>query len=141
MKDPSDEILTAFYTALNGNLSYGGSNFPVYTVAPKSEYYRYVFLTELDVTDDSTKDKFTTDCTLIFEIVDKVYKKRSTYKAVNSIANSILLLVIRQSLTMTNFDMTVKPWLFRPMEIFLDPVDLGVLPRKTIPINFKVQQK
>lgn len=139
MKDPSDEILTAFYTALNGNLSYGGNNFPVYTSAPRSTDYRYVHLAGLNLTDDSAKDMFISDCALIIEIVDDVYKIRGTFKGVNDISNDILQLIIKTRLSMTNFTMTVTPWL-EDADYFMDNVDIGQLPRKALIVRFGVQQ-
>lgn len=44
MNIPSRLLQVAYYQALNGNVSYGGSNIPVYDVVPKTATYPYILL-------------------------------------------------------------------------------------------------
>lgn len=49
MNLPSEELQTAYFTALNGQLSVGGSNVPVFDVVPPDTDYPYVVLTGQNV--------------------------------------------------------------------------------------------
>ena len=67
MKLPSEELQKAYYTALNGNITSGGSNVPVFDVVPPGTDYPYVVLTGQNVVETN----FNTD-KRITEIVTDV---------------------------------------------------------------------
>ena len=139
MKDPSTEILKAFYDALNGNLSFGGDNYPVYTVAPKSGSYNYVLLDDVTLLDDSAKDYFDTEGTILMDIVTADSADGGTLIPVNDIANDILLLVVRKGLSMTNFTLAVRPFLDFT-HIIKEQTETALIIRKLITLRFWTTQ-
>lgn len=60
MKDPSEKVLQAIYTALNGNVTVSGNTLPVYTVIPDSVENGYIYISDYTLSDDSLKDRFWT---------------------------------------------------------------------------------
>ena len=66
MNLPSRLLQVAYYQALNGNISYGGSNVPVYDVVPKGADYPYILLGSQLV----TETKFNTDTRITDVIFD-----------------------------------------------------------------------
>jgi len=140
MIDPSSEILTAFYTALNGNLSYSGTSWGVYTSVPKSDADKFVVLEELSISDDITKDHNKWDCSLTIEVIGSISIGQVSMKPVDSITSQILNLLFKKSLSMTSFSMTVLPW-FEDISKYTDLVGSGILARKSIRLRFGVQEK
>jgi hypothetical protein len=70
MKLPSKQLQIAYYTALNGNITYGGSNVPVYDVVPQDATYPYIVLADQVVTDrPTTKDSYITDVIMQVDVV------------------------------------------------------------------------
>lgn len=70
MKLPSKQLQIAYYTALNGNITYGGSNVPVYDVVPQDADYPYIVLADQIVTDrPSTKDSYISDVIMQVDVV------------------------------------------------------------------------
>jgi len=140
MIDPSSEILTAFYTALNGNLSYSSETWAVYTSVPKSDADKYVVLEELSVSDDNTKDSNHWDCSLTIEVVGGISIGQVSMKPVDSITSQILNALFKVDLSMPSFSMTVLPW-FDDVSKYTDLVGSGILARKAIRVRFEVQEK
>ena len=139
MKDPTTEILLAFYTALNGNLSFGGNNYPVYTVAPKTTEYNYVLLDDVTLIDDMAKDFFDSEGTILIDIVTTNAPDGGSLIPVNDISNDLLLLVIKKPLSMTNFKFSVTPFL-DTMNIIKQDTETALLIRKLIRLRFWVTQ-
>ena len=70
MKLPSKQLQTAYYSALNGNVTYGGNIVPVYDVVPDGVDYPYIVLADQIVTDrPSTKDSYISDVLMQVDIV------------------------------------------------------------------------
>jgi hypothetical protein len=139
MKDPTDEILTAFYSALNGNLTYSDVNWPVYTSADTDQNYNYVLLDDVFLTNDMTKDAFISEGTILIDIVGGAMGKRGTLKGVNSICNQILLLVIKKDLTLTNFAWEVLPYL-DSVNIIKEEQETSIIIRKLLRLRFSIEQ-
>lgn len=142
MIDPSSEILTAFYDALNGNLSYNSAAWSVYTSVPREsdERDKFVVLEELSVSDAATKDQKMWDCMLTIEVVGEISIGRVSMKPVDAIASQILNALYKVNLSMTSFSMTVLPW-FEDVSGHKDIVGSGILARKAIRCRFGVQEK
>lgn len=138
MKDPTTEILLAFYTALNGNLSYNGDDYPVYTVPPKGGY-NYVLLDDVELLDDMAKDYFDSEGSILIDIVTEDAQDAGTILAANDIANDLLLLVIKQNLSMSNFTFSVTPYLDL-MNFLKEQTETAFIVRKLIRLKFWVTQ-
>jgi hypothetical protein len=96
MKDPSDNIRTWLYGVLNTTVSYGGSVVPVYSFAPKDAAMPYILLagqSSSSELDESTKDCYINKHSFTIEIYSSHTGNDATYKAVNTISNSVLVLV------------------------------------------------
>jgi len=140
MIDPSSEILTAFYNALSGNLSYNSTAWAVYTSVPKSDADKFVVLEELSVGDDNTKDHNKWDCSLTIEVMGEIAIGQVSMKPVDAITSQILNALFKVSLSMPSFDMTTLPW-FEDVSKHTDLVGSGILARKAIRVRFGVQEK
>jgi hypothetical protein len=141
MIDPSTDILQAVYTALNGNLSYDGVNYPVYTFAPKSESYNYVVLSEIDLFDASMKQRdFDLEGTLLIDVVTVNAPDNASMLASNSINSQILTLLIKQDLPMTSFNFTVTPFLDTSNSV-KEETETAVICRRLTRLRFWIQQK
>jgi len=66
MNLPNKALQTAYYQALNGNISYGGSNVPVYDIVPKDADYPFIVFVSQNTIEDVTKDDFGTE--IVFEL-------------------------------------------------------------------------
>lgn len=96
MKDPSLSLRTAYYTALNGNITYNSSAVNIYDHIPQTEVYPYILLGNQTNVDDSDKEDFGTDHTLLVEIVSGYSKgyKGGGFTAVDTIGEDVLELII-----------------------------------------------
>ena len=66
MNLPNKALQTAYYQALNGNISFGGSNVPVYDIVPKDADYPFIVFVSQNTIEDVTKDDFGTE--IVFEL-------------------------------------------------------------------------
>ena len=66
MNLPNKALQTAYYQALNGNISYGGSNVPVYDIVPDGADYPYIVFVSQNTVEDVTKDDFGYE--IVFEL-------------------------------------------------------------------------
>lgn len=94
MKDINYPVRKAFYTALNGNLSYDGSNVPVSDEQLKDSDSNnfYVILGSQSDRDDSTKTSYDREASITLDIVTK-QGQTATKDIADSIANQILTLL------------------------------------------------
>ena len=139
MKDSTTELYAAVYSMLNGNLSYGGSDYPVYSSVPKSANYNYVVLADVTFNEDGAQDTYISDCTMLIDIVTGGFKNRGTKKPMNSISNQILQLLVGQNISMTNFTISVHPHLINANEIE-EITEVSIIYRKLLRLRFTVQQ-
>ena len=142
MTDPSQEILEAIETTLEGNLKYPattGDLWHVYTDDPKGDGMRCVVLTDLNMYDDGGDD--TLDCDLTIEIMSgQVYIGQAKLAPVNSIASQIMALLAKLDIAMTTYKMTVLPFI-EEMDVFPDNIGNGIIPRKVMRLRFSVKEK
>lgn len=137
MKDPSDQIIGAFYTALNGQVSYGGTTWPVYTSAPSGS--NYVLIGDLDLTDASAKIERLHEGSIVIEVVNGGNVKIVTRKKVNDISNDVIEKVAYQSLSMTGFSFVVLPYL-AATQTMEEMNDTELVVHKLMTFSFIVQQ-
>jgi len=142
MKDPSDELISALYTALNGNVTYGGAAVPVYVVPVEWDdltVERYIRIAEVRWGDASPKDSNICDGTIDI-YVDTFFtgKNAGSKKPMNSIANDASVL-IHQTFSLTSFTQVLGR--VESMEDFdyeLDPQ--GLVFRKLITYQFITEE-
>ena len=107
MKDAADSIRTWLYGVLNNAVTYNSVAVPVYSFAPKDAALPYILLAGQSSgpeNDESTKDSWITRHQIAIEIYSEHTGNDATYKAVNSISNSILLLIrTRTAATMSGY--------------------------------------
>jgi hypothetical protein len=139
MNDPTDAIYSALFTALNGNLSYGGVSWPVYTGVPGSaSISNYVHISSLSCVDAGAKIEKIWDCSLSIEIIGSS-KSVMTRKPVNYISNLIIGLLAYKSLSMTGFNQVVQPYI-EGFETFDTTTEAEILNVKQLFFRFSVQE-
>ncbi len=142
MKDPSDELISALYTALNGNVTYGAVAVPVYIVPVEwgdLTVERYIRIAEVRWGDLSPKDSNICDGTIDI-YVDTFFtgKNAGTKEIMNSISNDLSVL-IHQTFSLSSF--TQVQGRVMDMEDFdyeLDPQ--GYVFRKLITYQFITEE-
>ncbi len=79
MKDVKTSLQGAYYTLLNGNITYSGSNVPVYDVmnVPQEPDYPHVLITDYTQIDDSDKTSFGEELTIDLEVIDRATQRAS----------------------------------------------------------------
>jgi hypothetical protein len=142
MKDPSDEILDALYTALNGNVSYSGTTVPVYTRViswedrPSDQYIR---IGEVRMDEDGPKDAFISVGTIdIFIDTFFTGKDEGSKVPMNAISNSSTQL-IDQTFTLVSFTQVIgRVESIEDFDYELDPQ--GAVFRKLITYSFTIEE-
>ena len=142
MKDPADSVRTWLYGVLNGTVSYSSATVPVYSHAPKDAAMPYILLASQQTgseMEESTKDTYASNSTFSIEIYSRSTGNDGTYKAVNSIGNSVLQLVrVRTPITISGYQV-----ISLTMEsIITDNIltDSGTVFIKVITINLKIEE-
>ena len=103
MKDPTQEILKAYYNALNGNISYGGDGVFVGTKVPSDETM-YVFLYIESLQDKRTGTDYLTEAIVTMDIVTRLDLNSGDEEIINDITDQVLYIVSDPSnLVFTNF--------------------------------------
>lgn len=89
MNDPKTLIQTAYFTLLNGNLTYNSVNVPVYDRVPDNAVYPHVAIGHYTSTDDSDKSSFGENMTVTLHVVDRYINSSGSRKAINSVTGQI----------------------------------------------------
>jgi predicted type IV restriction endonuclease len=143
MKDPTDKLMTALYSALNGNVSYGGSSIPVYTrVIDWSDRTcdQYIQIADVLLDEDGTKDAYISNGDVSI-IVDTFFtgKKEGSWTPANSIASSITELIDDVILTLSGFtQILARISRIESPDYTLD--DGGIVMQKLITYSFIIQE-
>lgn len=105
MKEPIRFIRQKIFTLLNGNVSYGGSNVPVYNRVPstQSEPYIIVYSADTSQTNQNQSD-FIVECITRIEVVTAFLSDDGGELQANDIVESILELI--KTSTTDFFDLT-----------------------------------
>lgn len=90
MKDLSSVLRTAYYSRLNGNLTYNSSNVPVYDRVSNTVSYPFVLLGEFRDTDDSDKTFYAHNCTQEVEVITAFDGNHGGKKASDNISDQII---------------------------------------------------
>lgn len=142
MKDPSNVILQALYTALNGNVSYGGNAIPVYSRIIEwgdRTVDQMIQLAEVRLGEDGAKDTYISRGTVDI-YVDTFFtgKNEGSWVPVNAISSSISQL-IDTTFTLSGFTQPVgRVESIEAFDYILD--DQGVVFRKLITYQFIIQE-
>lgn len=90
MKDPKADLQQAYYTLLNGNITYSEENVPVYDVnnVPQTPDYPHILLTDFTQIDSSDKTVFAEDITVDLEVIDRG-TQRASRAGIFSVVNQI----------------------------------------------------
>lgn len=95
MKDPAYTIRNAYYTLLNGQLTSGGNNVPVYDeYAPDNAPDSYVILGAQNGYNDGSRSCFVTYCSIIVIVVTRFpAAAQGNKKQADDIANQIMTII------------------------------------------------
>jgi hypothetical protein len=142
MKDPSDELLDALYTALNTNVSYGGVDVPVYTRVISWEDRpsdQYIQISEVRMIENGPKDAKITEGTVdIFVDTFFTGKDEGSKVPMNSISNSSTLL-IDTTFSLSSFTQVLgRVESLEDFDYELDPQ--GAVFRKLITYSFIIEE-
>lgn len=137
MKDPTDAIITAFYTTLNGQLSYNSKNWPFKTFGEASEDYDNVMLTDVTVGDDGSQTQNITDCSVILD-VRQGSKNLGSWKATNSVSDQIVQLLVKKPISFTGYGLTRD--IFFSSNLVTEYTGEYIIMRKILRFTFKLQE-
>lgn len=151
MKDPSDDIRDWIYTVLNGNVTYGGSNVPVYSFPPENVSYPYIVIGEQSGDgEDGAKDCWIWDVTTEIWVYTQHSGHDATYVPVNTIASSVMQLLrtadtpstygtTEDTVTLANFNLIrVNIGAFYTSRV---QEETGILISKQVNINIQVEEE
>lgn len=89
MKDVSDKLYSVLYSSLNGNVTYGGEQIPVYSVLPQSAQNDYIYLADYNLTADETKSEFMQNGYINIQVVTRYDHDGFSNKKVDNIAAQV----------------------------------------------------
>jgi len=105
MKEPIRFIRQKIFTLLNGNVSYGGANVPVYNRVPSSQNEPYIIVYSADSAQtNQNQSDFIVECITRIEVVTSFFSDDGGELQVNDIVESILELI--KTSTTDYFDLT-----------------------------------
>ena len=94
MKEPIRFIRQKIFTLLNGNVSYGGANIPVYNRVPSSQSEPYIIVYSADSAQtNQNQSDFIVECITRIEVVTAFFSDDGGELQVNDIVESILELI------------------------------------------------
>lgn len=95
MKDPSFVVRKGLFDVLNGNISYDGSNVPVYNVVPDDADYPYIIIYSVSTDQiEDNKSNYIIDVDTRLEVVTRFSSSSGGQLQANKIINSITQLII-----------------------------------------------
>ena len=98
MKDPIKYIRQAMINALDGNISYNGSNVPVYGRVPSSASEPYIKIYSVQTNEaDQNADEFITETLTRIEVITAFDSDSGGELEVNTIVNDILVIIRTRS--------------------------------------------
>lgn len=98
MKEPIKYIRQAIINALDSNISYGGSNVPVYNRVPSSASEPYIKVYSVQTNEvDQNADEFISETLTRIEVVTAFNSDDGGELEVNTIVNDILVLIRTRS--------------------------------------------
>lgn len=101
MKDPDFQLQKAYYTALNGNITYSGKDIPIYDRIPRGAGEAWIQIGDFISTRQESKDGYSTERMVSLTCHTRL-RSGGGKKKVNSISNQVLQLIIDQPLIDTS---------------------------------------
>jgi len=93
MKLPNKLLQIAYYGALNGNVSYNGSNVPVFDVVPPTQDYPYIVLGSQSIVHEGTRNSFGVQSIMDVDIVTGFEGSYGGKSQVYDIADDVVQLI------------------------------------------------
>lgn len=94
MKEPIRYIRQKIFTLLNGNVTYDGSNVPVYNRVPSTQSEPYIIIYSVDTAQtNQNQTDFIVECITRIEVVTAFFSDDGGELQVNDIVESILELI------------------------------------------------
>ena len=137
MTDPTQEILTAFSTALSGNVSYNSKAWHVYDEEPPKGKRNYIYITNVDLVDASDQDHYIFNA--IIDVLISVKKDKYARTIAADLGDTIIPLISEMALSMTSYNMNMKLHLVRTE--MLDETEQQTQYIKPIQVQFSTQEK
>jgi hypothetical protein len=134
MNDPSNEVVKAFFTALNTK-----TTLPVYSMVP-SGVDDYIYIGDYVGVENSAKDRYITEASIQIEFV-KRYRGQATKTAVNTDVDTVIGLVrtaFSSGLTLTGYTMAVTT--IESVNDFVEEDDEYKIYRKFVRFRLIIQE-
>ena len=98
MKDPAQYVRRGLYNVLNGNITYDGSNVPIYNTVPVNATYPYIIIYSVTTNQiEDNRDNYIADVSTRLEVVTRFADGDGGQLQANQIINSISQLVVLKS--------------------------------------------
>ena len=98
MKDPAQYVRRGLYNVLNGNITYNGSNVPIYNTVPVNASYPYIIIYSVTTNQiEDNRDNYIADVSTRLEVVTRFAGSDGGQLQANEIINSISQLVVLKS--------------------------------------------
>jgi len=98
MKDPAQYVRRGLYNVLNGNITYDGSNVPIYNTIPVNATYPYIIIYSVTTNQiEDNRDNYIADVSTRLEVVTRFADGDGGQLQANEIINSISQLVVLKS--------------------------------------------
>ena len=98
MKDPAQYVRRGLYNVLDGNITYDGSNVPIYNTVPVNATYPYIIIYSVTTNQiEDNRDNYIADVSTRLEVVTRFADGDGGQLQANEIINSISQLVVLKS--------------------------------------------
>jgi hypothetical protein len=99
MKLPNKLLQIAYYNALNGNVSYGGSTVPVFDVVPPTQEFPYIVLGSQAIVHEGTKTSFGVQAIMDVDVVTGFEGSFGGKSQVYDISDEVVQLIVTRAQT------------------------------------------
>jgi hypothetical protein len=96
MKDPGYSIRKAYYDALNTLVYLSGTPVPIYDNIPDTANYPYIQISNVSMTDESTKTNFNSNCVVTIQIYTGTDGTSYSKKDADEISNSVMQILLNR---------------------------------------------
>jgi hypothetical protein len=97
MKDPGYSIRKAYYDALNTLIVINSQVVPIYDNIPDSANYPYIQISNVSMTDESTKNNFNSNCVVTIQIYTGTDGTSYSKKDADEISNSVMQILLSRA--------------------------------------------
>ena len=139
MKDPTDDIMESVEIRLGGQLEYKDEPFQIFVDIPNTLPHNYVFISDVILSDDSTTDTNCMDGVIVLEVVSGGYSNVANRKAVTTIVDQIMNLLVHESIETTSFYITIEPYV-ENMRTMREATDNGLSLKRILSLKVKTEQ-